>query len=63
MIFVDENNNTLIMKLFVYALHAYICLHKKFVTFLIILNWLINLSVFKCLLWINKNTKMISINP
>ena len=44
MIFVDENNNTLIMKLFVYALHAYICLHKKFDTILIILNWLINLS-------------------
>ena len=44
MIFVDENNNPLIMKLFVYALHAYIYLHKKFDTILIILNWLINLS-------------------
>jgi hypothetical protein len=61
--FVDENNNHLITELFVYALHAYVYLHKKFDIVLIILNWLINLSVFKCLLWINKNTKMISINP
>jgi hypothetical protein len=61
--FVDENNNHLILELFVYTLHAYIYLHKKFYIVLIILNWLINLSVFKCLLWINKNTKMIFINP
>jgi hypothetical protein len=51
------------MKLFVYALHANTYLHKKFSTILIILNWLINLSVFKCLLWIIKNNKMVSINP
>jgi hypothetical protein len=51
------------MKICVYALHAYTYLHKKFGTVLIIINWLMNLSVFKCFLWINKNTKMISINP
>jgi hypothetical protein len=37
------------MKLFVYGLYAYICLHKKFGTILIILTWLTNLSVFKWL--------------
>jgi hypothetical protein len=38
MIFINKNIDPLIMKLFVYALHAYTCLHKKFGTILIILN-------------------------
>jgi len=42
------------MKFFVYALNDNIYLHKKFGTVLIILNWLINLSVFKCFILINK---------
>jgi len=49
MIFVDKNNNPLIMKLFVYALHAYTYHQKKFGTILINGTWLINLSVYKCL--------------
>jgi hypothetical protein len=50
------------MKLFVDALHANTCLHKKLGTGLINVTWSINLTMFKCLLWINKNNKMISIN-
>ena len=46
MLFINKNNNPLIMKLFVYALHVNTCLHKKFGTVLIILTWLTNLSVF-----------------
>jgi hypothetical protein len=50
------------MKLFVYALHANTCLHKNFGTVLIILNWLINLNVFKCLFFGLINIKMVYIN-
>jgi hypothetical protein len=49
MIFTDKNINLLILKLFVYALHANTCLHKNYDTVLIILTCLINLNVFKCL--------------
>jgi hypothetical protein len=45
------------MKLFVYALHANTWLHKKFGPVLIKVTWLINLSMFKCLLWIDKYNK------
>jgi hypothetical protein len=50
MIFVDKNIDPFMMKQCVYALHAYTCLHKKFGTILINITWLINLSMFKCLL-------------
>jgi hypothetical protein len=50
MIFIGLNMYPLIMKLFVHASHVNACLHKKFGTILIIINWLINLSGFKCLL-------------
>jgi hypothetical protein len=50
------------MKLFVYALHANTCLHKKLGTGLRKVTWSTNLIMFKCILWINKNNKMISIN-
>ena len=62
MIFVDKNINPVMLKLFVELLCAYIYLQKKFGTILIILNWLINLSVLKFLLWINKNNKIVSVN-
>jgi hypothetical protein len=45
------------MKLFVYALHANTWLHKKFGPVLIKVTWLIHLSMFKCLLWIDKYNK------
>ena len=57
MIFVDKSINPFMMKLFVNAIHAYTYLHKKFGTVLINVTWLINISMFKYLLWINKNNK------
>jgi hypothetical protein len=49
MIFINKNIDPLTINFFVYALHAYTYLHKKFGIILIILNLLINLNVFKCL--------------
>ena len=49
MIFIGSNNYALIIKLFVYGLHANTCPHKKFGTVLTFMNWLINLNLFRCL--------------
>ena len=46
------------MKLYVYAFYAQTSLHKKFGSVLMKINYPLNLDVF---LWINKNTKMLSI--
>jgi hypothetical protein len=42
MIFRNKNINPVSMKSYVYALHVYTCLHKKFGTVLIIFNYMLN---------------------